>query len=827
MADKVKVVLDKTADILRLPAIALRGLVVFPGNIIHFEVGRKKSIAAIEWAMANHNAVFLTAQRDMDVEDPGFKDLYQYGVVAEIRQVLRVSDDLVKVLVEGRYRAKLLTLDSSGRFLLASTKAAPLRGVYSADTTKVEALMRTIKELFEEYVSLVQRMPKDVAYTIITCNDAQKMCDYLPGNLLFKYTDKQALLNEGQLTARLEKLVDTLRREIDVLKIERDIQSKVNEQMEKNQRDYYLREQMRVISDELEDFDDTRAEADEYKRRIAALHLPEEANEKLTKEADRLYRMQGSSQEATVIRSYLDTCLDLPWNVYTKDNLDIKKAQAELDRGHYGLAKVKERILEILAVRKLAPAVKGQIICLVGPPGVGKTSIARSIATCLGRKYARMSLGGVRDEAEIRGHRRTYIGAMPGKIISAVLTAKSANPLILLDEVDKLASDFRGDPAAALLEALDPEQNNSFRDHYLDIPFDLSEVLFITTANTLSTIPQPLLDRMDVIELPSYTRVEKFNIAKRHLLPKQLEATGLKDYVKVTPGALYALIDGYTQEAGVRNLERVITELLRKCAKRIAANEAQSITITPQKLEGILGPKRIKPSFLSRTDSVGITNGLAWTSVGGEILPIEVQVVEGGSGRLELTGSLGEVMKESAKLAITYAKAHAAQYGFGVDIFKNADIHIHAPEGAIPKDGPSAGITLATALISCLSGRPVRCDIAMTGEITLHGQVLPIGGLKEKSMAAYKEGMKMVLIPQGNVPDLYEVDPEVKKHLVFHPVSNLKEVLQIALVKPPKAKAKKTVRAKSKTETEAEPASAVTPPITPGQGGGEAVHITQ
>ena len=566
MSERVKIILDKNADILRLPAIALRGLVVFPGNIIHFEVGRKKSIAAIEWAMSNNNAVFLTAQQDMDVEDPGFKDLYAYGVVAEVKQVLRVSDELVKVLVEGKYRAKLLTLDSSGRFLLASTKAAALRGTKSVDSARVEALVRSVKEAFEEYLSLNPRLSKDVVYTIITNEDAALLCDYIPANLLLKYTDKQALLNEGTVSGRLEKLLEILRRETKILHIEKDIQSKVNEQMDKNQRDYYLREQMRAISNELDDFDDTREEAEEYKAKIEKTKLPEEAREKLLKEADRMFKMQGNSQEASVIRTYLDTCLDLPWDTRTEDNLDVNKAAALLDKEHYGLKKVKERILEILAVRKLAPEVKGQIICLVGPPGVGKTSIARSIAECLGRKYARMSLGGVRDEAEIRGHRRTYIGAMPGKIISAILTAKSANPLLLLDEVDKMASDFRGDPAAALLEALDPEQNVAFKDHYLDIPFDLSDVLFITTANTTDTIPRPLLDRMDVIELSSYTRVEKFEIAKRHLLPKQLAATGLKGRVKLTNSALYGLIDGYTQEAGVRNLERAVTELLRKCA---------------------------------------------------------------------------------------------------------------------------------------------------------------------------------------------------------------------------------------------------------------------
>ncbi|MEQ2521656.1 endopeptidase La [Ruthenibacterium sp. CLA-JM-H11] len=799
MSEKVKIILDKNADILRLPAIALRGLVVFPGNVIHFEVGRPKSIAAIEWAMNNNNAVFLTAQQDMDVEDPGFKDLYPYGVVAEIKQVLRVSDDLVKVLVEGKYRAKLLTLDSSGRFLLASTKASAMRGGKSSDPARIEALFRSIKTAFEEYIGLNTRMPKDVVYTIITSDSAAFLCDYIPGNLLLKYTDKQLLLNEGTLLGRLEKILEVLRRETKILRIEKDIQTKVNEQMDKNQRDYYLREQMRVISDELDDSEDTRKEAEEYRARIDALQLPEEASEKLRKEADRLYKMQGNTQEASVIRTYLDTCLDLPWHVFTPDNLDIQKAQALLDKEHYGLKKVKERILEILAVRKLAPDVKGQIICLVGPPGVGKTSIARSIAQCLGRKYARMSLGGVRDEAEIRGHRRTYIGAMPGKIINAILTAKSSNPLLLLDEVDKLASDFRGDPAAALLEALDPEQNVSFKDHYLDIPFDLSDVLFITTANTLDTIPRPLLDRMDVIELSSYTRVEKFEIAKRHLVPKQLAATGLKGKVKLNQSAIYGIIDGYTQEAGVRNLERTITQLLRKCAKQIAAGTTESMTIGASQLEELLGPKRVKPAFHSRKDSVGVANGLAWTSVGGEILPIEVQVVPGGSGRLELTGSLGEVMKESAKLAITYAKVHASEYGYAADVFKNADIHIHAPEGAIPKDGPSAGVTLTTALISCLSGRAVRSDVAMTGEITLHGQVLPIGGLKEKSMAAYREHMSMVLIPKDNEPDLYEVDPVVKQALEFHPVSSLEEVLSLALLKD-KKKAKHPEKAEKKVQ---------------------------
>ncbi len=791
MPEKVKIILEKNSDILRLPAVALRGLVVFPGNVIHFEVGRPKSIAAIEWAMANNNSVFLVAQKDMDIEDPGFKDLHTFGVVAEIKQILRVSDELVKVLVEGKYRAKLLTIDATGRFLLSSTKASPLRGFKSGDAARVEALVRSIREVFEDYFSLNRRIPKDIVYTILTQDNAAELCDFIPANFLFKHTDKQELLNETGIVARLEKVLELMRKETKVLRIERDIQHKVNEQMDKNQRDYYLREQMRVISDELDEGDDTREDAEDYKSKIKALELPEEASEKLLKESERLLRMQGSSQEAAVIRTYLDTCLELPWNEKTTDKLDINKASSILDKEHYGMVKVKERILEILAVRKLAPKAKAQIICLVGPPGVGKTSIAHSVAECIGRKYARMSLGGVRDEAEIRGHRRTYIGAMPGKIISAIITAKSKNPLLLLDEVDKLASDFRGDPAAALLEALDPEQNNTFKDHYLDIPFDLSDVLFITTANTLDTIPRPLLDRMDVIELSSYTRIEKLQIAKRHLVPKQLEATGLKGIVKFNQGALYKIIDGYTQEAGVRSLERTINEVLRKCAKRIAAGEEKDISITADSLQELLGPKRIKPSFCSRADAVGVSNGLAWTRVGGEILPIEVQIIKGGSGKLELTGSLGDVMKESARLAITYAKVHADDYGISADMFKEYDIHIHAPEGAIPKDGPSAGITLASALISRLSKRAVKANIAMTGEITLHGEVLPIGGLKEKSMAAYKEGMSTVIIPRANMPDLYNVDELVKEKLVFKPVENLREVLDLVLVPAAKKAAKK------------------------------------
>ena len=745
MSEKVTIKVERKE--LHLPTIALRGLVVFPNNLVHFEVGREKSIAAVEWAMANNSNVFLVAQKEMETSEPTQQDLYTYGVVAEVKQVLRVSDELVKVLVEGKYRAKLTELDTTGDFLLSAVRSAPVRAAKPEEAVETEALLRALKTGFDEYLGMNPRLAKDVVFTIVSSDDPMFLTEYMPANLLFRYEDKQAVMNENTLNGRLQRLVEMLRRECQVMKIEKEIAEKVNESMDKNQRDYYLHEQLHIINDELGEGDDTHAEADDYRRKIRELHLAEDSEKKLLKEVDRLSRMQSSNQEATVIRTYLDTCLDLPWNTMTVDDLDIHRAQQILDRDHYGLKKVKDRILETLAVRKLAPDVKAQIICLVGPPGVGKTSIARSIAESLGRKYVRISLGGVRDEAEIRGHRRTYIGAMPGKIISAMITAKSSNPLMLLDEIDKLAGDFRGDPAAALLEALDPEQNSTFNDHFIDIPFDLSHVLFITTANDLGSIPGPLRDRMDVIELPSYTR-----------------------------------------EAGVRNLERTITSVLRKCARKIASGEVESVAVTAAMLEELLGPRIVKPDFLNRTNAVGIANGLAWTSVGGETLPIEVQVMDNGTGKITVTGSLGDVMKESAQLAVTWVRVHAEEYGIDPERLKKCDLHIHAPEGAVPKDGPSAGVTLTTALVSCLSGVPVRGDVAMTGEITLHGNVLPIGGLREKSMAAYREGMKTVLIPKDNEPDLYEVDDEVKKNLTFLPMQNLSQVLAAALLKPKAAK---------------------------------------
>ena len=809
MSEKVTIKVERKK--LHLPTIALRGLVVFPNNLVHFEVGREKSIAAVEWAMANNSNVFLVAQKSMDTTEPQQADLFSYGVVAEVKQVLRVSGDLVKVLVEGKYRAKLSVLDASGDFLLSEVRPAPVRAGKADDAVETEALLRALKAGFDEYLGMNPRLGKDVVFAIVSSDDPAFLSEYMPANLLFRYEDKQAVMDEGTLNGRLKKLIEMLRRECQVMKIEKEIAEKVNESMDKNQRDYYLHEQLHIISDELGEGDDTHAEADEYRRRITGLHLAEDSEKKLLKEVDRLAKMQGSNQEATVIRTYLDTCLDLPWNTFTVDDLDISRAQQILDRDHYGLKKVKDRILETLAVRKLAPDVKAQIICLVGPPGVGKTSIARSIAESLGRKYVRISLGGVRDEAEIRGHRRTYIGAMPGKIITAMISAKSANPLMLLDEIDKLAGDFRGDPAAALLEALDPEQNSTFNDHFIDIPFDLSHVLFITTANDLGSIPGPLRDRMDVIELPSYTRVEKYNIARKHLLPKQLKACGLTGKVTLSQSALYGIIDGYTREAGVRNLERTITSVLRKCARKIAAGEVESVSVTGTMLEQLLGPRFVKPDFLNRTNAVGIANGLAWTSVGGETLPIEVQVMDNGSGKITVTGSLGDVMKESAQLAVTWVRVHAAEYGIDPEKLKKCDLHIHAPEGAVPKDGPSAGVTLTTALVSCLSGIPVRGDVAMTGEITLHGNVLPSGGLREKSMAAYREGMKTVLIPKDNEPDLYEVDDEVKKNLTFLPMQSLTQVLNAALLKPQNAK---KAKAPSRTHAKKKAADAAIVPPT-------------
>ena len=797
MSEKVTIKVERKE--LHLPTIALRGLVVFPNNLVHFEVGREKSIAAVEWAMANNSNVFLVAQKEMETSEPTQQDLYTYGVVAEVKQVLRVSDELVKVLVEGKYRAKLTELDTTGDFLLSAVRSAPVRAAKPEEAVETEALLRALKTGFDEYLGMNPRLAKDVVFTIVSSDDPMFLTEYMPANLLFRYEDKQAVMNENTLNGRLQRLVEMLRRECQVMKIEKEIAEKVNESMDKNQRDYYLHEQLHIINDELGEGDDTHAEADDYRRKIRELHLAEDSEKKLLKEVDRLSRMQSSNQEATVIRTYLDTCLDLPWNTMTVDDLDIHRAQQILDRDHYGLKKVKDRILEMLAVRKLAPDVKAQIICLVGPPGVGKTSIARSIAESLGRKYVRISLGGVRDEAEIRGHRRTYIGAMPGKIISAMITAKSSNPLMLLDEIDKLAGDFRGDPAAALLEALDPEQNSTFNDHFIDIPFDLSHVLFITTANDLGSIPGPLRDRMDVIELPSYTRVEKYNIARKHLLPKQLKACGLTGKVTLSQSALYGIIDGYTREAGLRNLERELGSICRKLARQRAEGKKGSFTVDSAMVEKLLGAPRFIEDEKDKRLMPGMALGLAWTPAGGEVLTIECACMK-GKGNLQLTGQLGDVMKESARIAMSYIRSRADSLGIDADFSDTQDIHIHVPAGAVTKDGPSAGVTLTSALISALSGRIVRADTCMTGEITLQGRVLPVGGIKEKILAGVARGLKHVIIPSQNVKDLEEVPKELLKKIKVHPAHTYDDVLALAFepVKKTAARARKAAPATEK-----------------------------
>ena len=785
MSEKVTVKVER--NILHLPAIALRGLVVFPNNLLHFEVGRDKSIAAVEWAVRNKSEVFLIAQKDMKAEDPKAEEMYQYGVVAEIKQVMRVSDDLVRILVEGKFRAKRTELDTEGSFLLASVRPAPVRPIKAEEETEAEALLRNVKTSFDAVLSMNPRISKDVVFAVTSNNDPAFLCEYIPANLLFRFEDKQAVMEESTLIGRLRLLVERLHRERRMLEIDKEIAQKVDEAMDKNQRDYYLHEQMHMISQELGEDDDTTAEAEEYRRRIQELHLDEEREKKLLKEVDRLAKMQSSNQEGTVIRTYLDTCLDLPWNSFTEDDLDIAKAQRILDRDHYGLQKVKERILEFIAVRQLNPEAKGQILCLVGPPGVGKTSIVRSVAEAMNRKYARMSLGGVRDEADIRGHRKTYIGSMPGRIIEAVIKSGVMNPIILLDEIDKVGNDFKGDPSSALLEALDPEQNNSFTDHYIEFPVDLSKVLFITTANDTSSISEPLYDRMEVVELNSYTALEKFHIAKEHLIKKEMAKHSLNGReFKVSDDAINALIENYTREAGVRKLEKEIATLCRKATVALESG-AKSFKVTNDNIEKYLGKRKFEKDLASDEDQVGVVNGLAWTSVGGTMLPIEVSALD-GTGKIELTGNLGDVMKESAKTAVSYIRSKCDEYGIDPDFYKNKDIHIHAPEAAIPKDGPSAGLAITTAIVSELTGILIKSNIAMTGEISLKGKALPIGGLKEKSMAAYKAGCDTVIIPNENVKDLDEISAEVKNAVRFVSVKSFDELLPVALVTLPKRK---------------------------------------
>ena len=772
------------AEIITMPMIAMRGIVLFPNMILHFDVGRKKSIAALEEAMKGNREVFLASQINIEEDDIKLDNVNKVGVVAEIRQVLKNNGGTTRILVEGKYRAKLVDIVAEEPFLVADTQEFPLKILRPERSILCDALMRTVKDLFNEYTYLVPKMPKELAIKAFGMEDPAQFGEFLAGNLNIDIEDKQRILEESNYVKRLEMLAGVLENENNILGVEKDIYEKVKEQVDQNQREYYLREQLKAITEELGEGENVQDEAEAYKKKIEALGVEGEVKEKLLEEVARLYKMPFNSQEASVIRGYLDTCIALPWNVKTEEKIDITKAKKQLDKNHYGLEKVKERILELLAVRKLQPDIKGQILCLVGPPGVGKTSIAKDIAAAMGRKYTRISLGGMKDESDIRGHRKTYIGAMPGRIMNAVKLAGSKNSLILLDEIDKMGSDFRGDPASAMLEVLDPEQNVAFRDHYIELPFDLSDILFITTANDPSTIPGPLYDRMEIIELGSYTREEKFQIAKKHLVKKEMKRHGLDSkMLRITDDAIYAIIDSYTREAGVRSLERTIGSLCRKAAKKIVGEEASKVTISEANITDFLGVKKFRPETIEANDAVGLVNGLAWTSVGGDMLQVEVAILE-GSGKIELTGNLGDVMKESARTAISYVRSCAEKYGIEKDFYKTKDIHIHVPEGAVPKDGPSAGVTLTTAIVSALSGIPVRRDVAMTGEVTLRGRVLAIGGLREKTMAAYRAGVKTVLIPEENLPDLEEVDPVVKNAITFVPAKEVETVLETALVRP-------------------------------------------
>ncbi|MBQ1806842.1 MAG: endopeptidase La [Ruminococcus sp.] len=760
---------------LSLPVLPLRGMVVFPKAVIHFDVGRKQSIAAINKAMREDQLIFLAAQKDPVVNDPKLIDLYSIGVVAKIVQVLKQPDDVTRVVLEGKYRAKAVSPVFDPKHMLA--EVAPVAEQKMPLTAADIALIRSVKNQFEKYLEVTPKMPPDIIFKVALCKYPGELADYIASTMYLDYQTKQSILEIFDPFERLNTVLDVLVDETYISKLEREIEIKAKSRIDESQQLYFLREQKRAIEEQLGEDDDPSADAEDYADQIEKLELEEKTTETLMKECRKLMKMPFGSQEASVIRTYLDTVLELPWHTATEDKIVLSKIRRELDKSHFGLEKIKDRIIEQLAVRKLSDKQKGQVLCFVGPPGVGKTSIAQSIAKAIGRNSQRIALGGVKDEAEIRGHRRTYLGSMPGRIMAAVQNAGSNNPLLILDEIDKLASDYKGDPTSALLEVLDIEQNNKFVDHYIDVPFDLSNVMFITTANDLGMILAPLRDRMEIIELNSYTREEKFHIAKKHLIPKQLDLCGFSSKeIKFTQKAIYALIDYYTRESGVRTLEREIASLLRKCAVKKLDGEAETFKIDEKTVEELLGKKKYLPDQLSKKDEVGVVNGLAWTSVGGELLPIEVAVMD-GTGKIVLTGSLGDVMQESAKAAITCIRSHAKLLGIDSDFYKTKDIHIHAPEGAVPKDGPSAGITMATAIYSALADKPVRHDVAMTGEITLRGKVLAIGGLKEKSMAAYKYGIDTVFIPKQNERDISEFDTAVREKVHFIPVENFTDVI--------------------------------------------------
>lgn len=760
--------------------VALKGMVAYPKMVMHFDAAREKTINAVERAVKGDGYVFLAAQQELDVDNPTEKDLYKVGVVAEIKQILKLPDNVVKVLVEGVYRAEMTSLIDEGDVLLAQVKRVPTYSRVKYNELEAEALVRTVKDIFERYTSFFPKIPREMLSAVMVQSNPVKLFEAVCFNSNINYRDKQELLEETNIIKKLTLLVQFLSAEVEILELENEINEQTRMSIDKGQREFYLREQMRIIQEQLGD--DEVDEVYELREKIIKLKIDEKSRDKLIRETDRLAKLPSASQEAFVIKNYLDTVLSLPWGKYTKTKISMDKAETILEDEHYGLKKVKERILEFLAVHTLNPDIKGQIICLAGPPGIGKTSIARSIAKAMGRKYVRVSLGGVRDEADIRGHRKTYVGAMPGRIMAAMEQAGTADPMILLDEIDKLCSDIKGDPSSAMLEVLDSEQNCTFRDHFIEVPFDLSKAVFITTANDVGNIPSPLLDRMELIELPSYTAEEKFHIAKDHLIPKQLGEHGLKGtQLKIADDAIDDIIAYYTREAGVRNLERRIASLCRKAAKKIADGDAKRISIKAKDIEKWLGVHKYTRDLSSDKDQVGVVNGLAWTAVGGTVMPLEVLALE-GTGKIEITGSLGDVMKESAKIAVTYVRSIADKYGIDKDFFTKKDIHIHAPEGAVPKDGPSAGVTMTTALVSALSDRKVRSDVAMTGEITLHGKVLPIGGLREKTMAAYKLGIKKVIIPIDNKPDLEEVDDAVKNNLEFVFAETLTDVLENAII---------------------------------------------
>lgn len=763
-----------------LPMIVVRGLVVFPNSLLHFDIAREKSILALENAMVNKQMAFVTMQQDITIENPTEEDIEVSGTICKINQVVKMPNNTIRVLVEGMKRAKICEILKTRPYFVSLVDEIDAEEE-TADDIENEALRRKLIEHFKAYREYNRKINGDFVFSSENANSTARLTDSLASNLPLKLSDKQEILNTVDVTERAEKLIAILIRETEISAIDDEIEKRVRENINQSQKEYFLREQMKVIREELGDREGVEQEAEEYREKLAALDLPEDIREKCEKELDRFTKMSFGSPESNVIRTYLTWVCDLPWNKMTDDTLDIQKAKAVLARDHYGLEKVKERILEFLAVKQITNSMAGPILCLVGPPGVGKTSIARSIAESMGRNYVRISLGGIRDEADIRGHRRTYIGSMPGRIITALKQAESNNPLMLFDEIDKMASDYKGDPSAALLEVLDSEQNTKFRDHFMEVDFDLSNVFFIATANTLDTVPRPLLDRMEIIEIPGYTSEEKFYIGKKHLLPKQMEKHGLnKQQVSVSDSAIRAVIEHYTKEAGVRTLERKLAEILRKVALSIVDKPDEKVKVTAKNIETFLGKHLFERELVSQKDEIGVVTGLAWTQVGGDTLSVEVNVMP-GSGKIELTGQLGDVMKESAMAAISYVRANAENLDVDADFYKNCDIHIHVPEGATPKDGPSAGITIATAITSALSGRPVKHNIAMTGEVTIRGRVLPIGGLREKTLAAYRAGIKTVLIPKENTKDIDELETVVKENMDIKPVTNMNEVLGLAL----------------------------------------------